>query len=605
MKRVAWVAMVCVLAGAGCRKHHHGHSSKGKPVPEALWPDAQITVNEGSTFKVVLTLDKPSDDPTEIFLSSDDPSRVTLPASVVYAPGTTTKDVTITAIADGDSAEQIVQVSAEAPFETNVMGIRLRETSAALGGALGPVPAGPGRAVLVTDGPDGIWSTADDTLAVASGVGGGVPLVTHVTIGAVTPGPHALPVVTGVSDTVLVMTNGPDLALGTSDDTLVEVGGISGASPAMTDSSVVGRLEASEGRRPVMIGTRAAYLTRGADLLTSGDDQIVIVDGIGTGTLTVTSTTIPGVAFESPSILVPVDSSSAAISLSGADFLFGTADDIAGVVVGIGGVLSGITLGTFPQYPGRMGVPVVVGPTTVVTMYVGGDLFPGTADDAVVVWQNATTVPLPLVFPVGAVLVDAEARPLATGGDGLLVPLRGADLADFTGDDQVALLTALSTPVPPAPVNLSAAFPIPGTGGRLAALSPTSAVRLTAGADGSLGTSDDGLVVLTALSGAGASATASTGPLQDTQPLASSPTAAVVAGEGSDGSAGTSDDAVVVVSGIGGSTSTTSVFPGPFLLSGPAAIVPDGASVHLLARTAGSDAAPGTADDRLSTATLP
>lgn len=606
MKRVVAVAgltALLVVVAAGCRKHRR--DSGPEDFPEAEWPATQMTVNEGSTFTVVLTLDQASDDPTDIDLTSTDPSRVTLPATVTFPAGVTTRNVVITTTADADDADTFVQVSAESLLETNSMGIVLRETSAALGGALGPVSVGPNRAVLVTDGADGLWSTADDTLAVASGVGAGVPTITHVTIGAVTPGPQAFPVVTGVSDTVLVMTNGPDLTLGTTDDTIVEVGGVSGASPAVSSSLVVGRLEASEGRRPVMVGTRGAYMTRGADLVTSGDDQFVVLDGIGTGTLTLSSTTLPGVAFEAPGILTVINPTTVGLTLSGADFLFGTADDILGVVTGIGGALTGITLGTFPAFPGRMGMAVRVGPTTVAVAYVGVGGVPGTVDDALIAFRDILTVPAPFVIPSGAISMDPEAQPVATGSDAVLLPLRGADTTDFTSDDEVALFVSLSAPVPPPQVNLAAGFPVPGVAGRIAVLSSSAAVRIHAGADSSLGTTDDGLVLLTALTGAAASATFATGPLQNAAPLVVSATSAAAAGEGDDGISGNADDEVLVVSGIGTSPALSAAHPGPFRLSGPGALVPDGASSVFLARTAGGDGAAGTVDDLLSTSSLP
>ncbi len=610
MKRVLAVAgltALLVAMGAGCRKHHRrqGHGGDDRGWPEANWPAGQMTVNEGSTFTVVLTLDQSWDTPVDIELSSTDTSRVTLPATVTFPAGVTTRNVTISTIADADSSDTFVQVRAESLLDVNLMGIVLRETGAPLGGALGPVTVGPNRAVLVTDGPDGLWSTADDTLAVASGVGAGVPAITHVTIGAVTPGPHALPVVTGVSDTVLVMTNGPDLTLGTSDDTVVEVDSISGATPAVSTSLVVGRLEASEGRRPVMVGTRGAWMTRGADLVTSADDQFVVLDGIGSGTLTLSSNTLTGVAFEAPGILTVIDSVTVTTALSGGDFLFGTPDDQLVIITGIGGALTGTTLGTFPQFPGRMGMSVRIGPTTIVTAYVGGDSTPGTVDDVLVVWHDILTLPVPLFFPTGAISMDPDAQPVTTGGDTALLPLRGADLTDFTADDQVAHFTSLSTPIPPAPVNLAAAFPVPGAAGRITALSSTTAVRIHAGADGSLGTADDSLVLLASLTGVGSSSTFPTGPLQNSAPLAFTSTSVVAVGEGDDGVSGNADDAVLVVSGIGTSPALASALPGPFRLSGTGALVPDGATSVLLARTAGSDSAPGTADDVLSTSSLP
>lgn len=607
MKRILAVAgLTALLLVAGCRKHHrrHGHGGDDRGWPEANWPAAQMTVNEGATFTVMLTLDRPWDTAVDVALSSNDTSRVTLPATVTFPAGVTTRNVTISTFADADSLDTFVQVYAETLLDINSMGIVLRETAAPLGGALGPVSAGAGRAVLLTDGPDGIWATADDTLAVATGIGGGVPSLVHVTIGAVTPGNHALPVVTGVSDTVLVMTNGPDLTLGTLDDTLVEVGGISGASPAVTDSLVVGRLEASEGRRPVMVGTRAVYVTRGADLITNGDDQFVVLDGIGTGTLTLTSTTLPSIMFDAPGIVVPVDATTVLLMLAGGDFVEGTGDDILGRITGIGGVLGGIGLVSFKPFPGRMGIPVFVAPNSAVAPHPGIDLAPGTADDGVVLVQNMFVAPVPVFLPAGAISTDPEVQLVSPGSDSALVPVRGVDLLTGTADDQVALFTALSAPVPVGPTLLASAFPPAGAAGRLSVLSADSAARIGSGADGLIGTSDDVLVAFTALTGAAVSSSIATAALQPFAPLPLSPGGMVLAGEGADGVAGSADDTVILVSGIGGATAVTPAHPGPLKLSGSGILVPSGGT-HFFARTVGGDDAAGTPDDVLSTATVP
>ncbi|MEK7469744.1 MAG: hypothetical protein AAB074_20415 [Planctomycetota bacterium] len=610
MRRVVMVlgltALAVVLA-SGCRKHHRRSGPQGndRGAAEAYWPAAQMTVNEGSSFTVVLTLDQVWFEPVVITLSSSDTSRVTLPATATFPTGVTTQLVTITTMADSDSANSSVTVSSTSILDVNSMVIVLRETSVPIGGSLGPVVVGANRAMLVTDGPDGFWGTADDTLAIASGIGGGVPTITYVTIGAITPGPQALPVLTGISDTALVQTNGPDLTLGTGDDTLVQVAGISGATPSITSSVVVGRMEASEGRRPVMVGTAAVFTTRGADLLTNGDDTLAMIAGVGTPTLTMTTIGTPGVTFEAPSFAVPVDSSSVVLHLAGADLLAGTVDDVLEIVTGIGAVPSVIPGGVLPLFAGRMGLPVTINPTTVMFAFAGGDTIPGTADDTILVSRDIFTLPVTVGVMAGAMMTDPDSQCIATGGDAILVPLKGPDLLNFTADDQVALEISLSVGVLGVPSILPAGNPVPGAHGRLLSISSTAAVRLNSGVDAMLGTSDDGLTILTALTGAGASASFATGPVQPATPLASSSTSVALAGEGADGISGNSDDAVLGVSGIGTSSVLNSTFPGPFRLSGPGALVPDGAAFVLFARTAGADGAPGTTDDLLSTGSLP
>ena len=223
--------------------------------------------------------------------------------------------------------------------------------------------------------------------------------------------------------------------------------------PVVTSSVTVGRMESSEARLPIMVGTRAVIAMRGADLLTNGDDQIVIVDGIGTATLTTTTLGTPGLAFEAPSLPVAIDATALAIHGAGADFTIGSADDTFLIVTGIGTVpvLTTILVPT-TVHAARMGRIVRVGPTTVAMLACGPDTLPGTADDQILVVQNAVTVPAGvIVAAVGPMATDADSEPLATGGDALLIPRKGPYLHGFTTDYQVTPATALPTPPPPAP----------------------------------------------------------------------------------------------------------------------------------------------------------
>jgi hypothetical protein len=599
-------ALAVVLA-TGCRRHHrrHGHGGDDKGAPEAFWPASQMSANEGSSFSVTLTLDQVWDAPVDIALSSSDSSRLALPASVTFPTGVTTRTITVTTFVDADTSDTLVLVHATSLLDDNTMGILLRETAVTIGNALGPVTVGPNRAVLVTDGPDGFWGTGDDTLAVASGIGSGIPAITHVTIGAVSPGPHALPLLTGISDTVLVQTNGPDQTLGTTDDTLVEVGGVSGATPSVTSSIVVGRMEASEGRRPVMVGTTAIFLTRGSDLVTNADDEMAMVGGIGTGTLTLSTFPTPGVGFEAPSLVVPMDASTVLLHLTGADMVFATIDDQIIAINGLPAAPAIAFPGSGALFDGRMGVPIAVNATTIGALQLGGDLTPGTADDVLIVVRDAFTVPAGSFAVLGPVMNDANSQWLLTPGDTIVVPMLGADLTGFTSDDEVSFLVGASAGPLGAPVYLPSPTPVAGPHGRLQALDGSTAIRLSSGFDGILGTPDDNLRVLSDLTGAGSTSGLVTGALQAMPPVIVSTSRVALAGEGADAVPGTTDDEVLDLSGIGGVTTLDSTFPGRFRLSGPAALVPGGGSFVFLARTAGGDDAPGTADDVLSSGSVP
>jgi hypothetical protein len=294
-----------------------------------------------------------------------------------------------------------------------------------------------------------------------------------------------------------------------------------------------------------------------------------------------------------------------AIHLSGVDLLFGTADDVLEVVTGIGGAPAVGFSDTDFYADGRMGVPVVVNPTTLAVVGTGPDLAMGTVDDVVAVLRNVLTVPVSSFWVVGFIETDVDAVSVVTPGDAWVVPLQGADMADFTADDEVAVFTAVSTSPLAAPAILAAGHSVPGEKGRLLVLSGTVVIREESGVDNILGTSDDGITVLSGLTGAGASSTIATGALQPFAPLFESSTSVVLVGEGADAMSGTFDDEVLEITGIGSASAISTSLPGSFRLAGPAALVAYGAGFALLARTAGTDGAPGTGDDLLSTVILP
>ncbi|NUN49566.1 MAG: hypothetical protein HUU15_12130 [Candidatus Brocadiae bacterium] len=601
---VSVVILLTALVGTSCRKKSDP-DTHGFPGPKPLWALPSVSVLEGGILVATLTLTEVPDDPHTVELESTDTTRATVPATVTFPVGVTTRMVTITTIADADNTASVVTIRA-VNFDnvTSLLPVTLVEDDGVSGPGLGPVAAGANRVLLCGPGADGVWSTADDVLRVVTAVGTGAPVFTDVIVGAIAPGPHALPVLTGVSDTAVVLTNGPDLLLGTGDDLMVEVGGITGT-PAVTASIGVGRMESSSRCRPVMVGIRAVIATRGADLLTNADDTLLVVDGIGTGTLSTSSIPMGGVAFEDPSQPVVFDASTLVIHTAGADDIVGTADDLIRLVTGIGAVPLVGSFGTGVLPAGPIGIPVVVSATAVVWVDAGFDTILGTIDDELSGLQGLPGAPaLAGGVVVGPVADDASGRLAATGGDAVLIPTRGADLASGTPDDEIALMTSLSG-VYAGPTALAAASPPAGTAAQIAVLSSSVAVRSGMGADGTPGTADDLLVLLTALTGVPATGTIATGAIAAAAPLASSTTSAVAVGEGPDLTPGTADDRILEVTGIGTAPLLEFTQPGPVLLAGPPVLVPTAGDPVLTARTAGPDAAAGTADDRLSVSPIP
>jgi hypothetical protein len=600
------VVLAAAVAAAGCKRHDSdGFDRPGDPEP--IWSATSTTLIEGAQVVIVLSLDKPFDDgPYDVDITISDPTRVSCPTTVTFPTGVTTRNVTIASIADADNTDQTVTLTAEAGDDTSLLNVVLRETDVALGAAHGPVSYGPNTALLAGAGADDLWSTADDVLRVAANIGIDDPVFTDVVIGAVTPGPHALPVPTGVSDGAVVLTNGPDLTLGTADDTLVEVGSLSGT-PVVADSIVVGRMESSERCRPVMVGTSVVIAHRGADLVTSGDDALAIVTGLGTGTLAASSFGVPtGIAFDIPSRIVSLDATSLAIFTTGPDFLLATSNEQLFYVTGIGGapVASPSTTGFLRADPSSQ--PVRIGADDVAFMVTGADFVMGAGgDDAIVSFVDMATVFASMGAAVGSTSADPAGALAPTGTDSVLISRVGADLIHGTADDDIVLASALTAGAPVL-TPLAGTSPFSGAAGLITVLSTSAAVRASKGADLTAGTADDGLIVLTSLTAVAASATFATGALADAAPLASTATSAAFLGEGTDLSPNTPDDLTLELTAIGTSPALQSNQTGALSPSGPPALVPLAAGGHaLLIRTTGADSAPSTDDDLLETLPVP
>jgi hypothetical protein len=600
--------LLSALSIASCRrKDSQDPEVHGFPGPKPSWSVPSASVLEGGILVVTLNLTEVPDDPHVVELESSDLTRATVPATVTFPTGSTSLAVTITTIADSDNADSTVTIRA-VNFDnvTSSLPVTLIEDDAVSGAGLGPVPAGTNRALMCGPGADAAWSTADDVLRVVSNLGVGAPIFADVIVGAISPGPHALPVVTGVMDTAVVLTNGPDLLLGTSDDALVEVGTISGT-PSMTSSIAVGRMESSSRCRPVMVGPRAVIAMRGADLITNADDGLVVVDGLGTGALSTSFIGVDGIGFEDPSQPVPFDASILFIHTAGLDGIVGTADDVVRNVTGIGGApfVGTIGVGTLPAGP--IGIPVVVSASAVAWVDAGGDGIVGTADDGLIAITGLPGAPIVNIgFVVGPVSDETGVRMVATGGDAVLVPRRGLDLVSGTPDDDVALVTGISAGLPFGGPTALAAARSPGAGaGQIVVLSSTAAVRHGMGPDALLGTADDELILMTALTTAPASAAFAAGPAILLPPLATSATSAAFAGAGPDATAGSADDRIVEVSGIGAGPTLAFTQPGPVALAGPPVLVPLASGFVVCARTVGADGAPGTADDTLNVFPIP
>ncbi|MBI2923119.1 MAG: hypothetical protein HYY18_18855 [Planctomycetes bacterium] len=604
-----------LLSALGCRRSsdddsssvNSGSSGSGSSSDDCIvaWSASSASVNEGASVSLDLILDESCDLPVEISFSTSDSARVRAPATIFIPAGSTSVSVTIETVGDADAEVNEASLSASTSAGASVLAVVVTDDDL-ISGPIGPVgPLGVGVAGSVSAGADGTFGTADDSLIVAYGIGAEATSSTSVVIGPVSPGPHTVPVATGIDGAVLIMTNGPDATLGTADDLLIQVQGIP-AAPSVTASVAVGPMEASLGRRPVMVGSRAVIASRGTDGATSLDDRLVVVTGIGTAALNVVFVAMAGLAFEAPSIPERFDDDSILITTSGPDFAFGTGDEVMIRVRDIGVVPVAVSLVT-GRIPGDFrGQPLAVSATTAAVVSAGVDGSISSLDDELLVVRDLLVSPDPaLPVVVGAVTTDIMIRAVAPGGDIVLIATLGAALLD-PADDEIVLVGSLSSGgiLPPTP--LPDPRPRTGLAGRILGLSSSVAVRLNNGPDGSPGTDDDALTIFSGLDAAAGSSQIATGAAADFAPMDSAGLSAALVGEGPDGTLGTADDLAIRISGLGSSPLVVQARAGALAFLEPPALVQlTGGGQAMVGVVAGPDGLPGTPDDVLIVARLP
>ncbi|KAF0243960.1 MAG: hypothetical protein FD180_2941 [Planctomycetota bacterium] len=587
-----------IVFATGCHRKPEPDPDIISGAPRPLWTASEVTTVEGKLLPLTLTLVQAATFDVEVSLSTGGVDEISFPEIVTFTAGTTSRVVSVTAIANELGPTRDPVLTATTGNGSSAVTIHILDDDADLGLAVGPVTFGSGVVVLAGPGTDTIFGTPDDELIAAKDIGAGTPVLSRGVVGSLSGGPECAPVVAVGGSAVLL------LAIG-AGPTVVQVQSVPDA-PAVT-SSVVLSAPVGSVSRPVMIGTRAVLTSRGSDFVTSPDDRLFVVEGIGTATLTVKTVFVPGLAPGEPSIPVQLSSTSLLITTAGFDSLFGTGDEVLTLVAGLDTASPTVT----SVFSGRIngdasGRALASAGTIAAVATAGADAIFASADDTLQVVRDVFGVPTPAPPLVVGPLASGDAGLcLSTGGDAAVVPTRGVDLLQGTLDDQVVAVFPLSID-PMVATLLSAPRGLAGLQGALVPVSISSAARLDPGADGILGSSDDGVRLFTLLNTVTpAAASGVTGGLQGFAPLIVDTTSLALCGLGLDGIVGTDDDVTIRVTGIGGSTSIVSGPSGAFAPLATPALVPGVSGQSVVARTSGPDAAPGTVDDRLSVAAAP
>lgn len=588
-------AVLLSLAAPGCRRHPRPDTVGAAPRP--VWSATEVTTVEGRRISLTLTLSRVPNDAVDVSLTTNSPGDVSFPATVTFAAGDDSQSVSITALAVEPGPQRDPEITARTPNGSSTVTLHITDDDADLGNAVGPVAWGTGVAVFAGAGADGTFGNADDEFIAARSIGSATPVLARTLAPSLSGTALCAPVVTP-GGAVLVLANGPA-------PTLLQFQSVPDA-PAITASSVLGA-KVGGVSRPVMIGTRAVIVSRGSDAVTSVDDALLVVDGIGTTTLSVRTVLLPGLSASDPSVPVQLDATSLLITTSGPDFAFGTGDEVLTLVRGLDTASPTVVPLAVARIRGdASGRAMASGGTVAAACTAGLDGTFGTADDALQVVRDVLGTPAPaLPLTIGPLASGAEALPLAPGSDSAIVPTLGVDLVQGTSDDEVAVVSPLATD-PMTVTTLAAGRSVAGAEGAMVVVSASAVVRLEAGVDGAIGSSDDGLRVFSALGTVSPSTSiVTTGALQGWGPMPADSGSVVLCGIGPDHSAGTADDTTVRVAGIGGPATASNNPTGPFAPLGKPAVVLTSGGRSAVARTAGPDAAGGNADDRLSAAVSP
>jgi hypothetical protein len=355
-----------------------------------------------------------------------------------------------------------------------------------------------------------------------------------------------------------------------------------------------GGIQGSTGNVVALTPTSFLVATAGPDESEgTADDQILLVSEIG-GVPQVTPFATP--YLPTWSRITRLSATRAAVINAGPDATFDTADDGVHLLLGIGttNTVTSVTTGFYDQqYDYAM--PVPFGPDVVVTAADGPDGIYRTADDVLYVISNIgagnTVTPVPAPFH------GYEARASRLTPTSFLSMSYGPDGSGFTADDVTYLFTDLGG------ANTRSDIPTPyradgrpGQGGRL---SPTSAVLVGTGPDGSWPSADDEFLLLQDLGGGNTVTHIPAPHLTGWSPsavLRISETRAVSASAGPDDTDQTADDQVLLLDDLGGANTVTPLTVG-YLDDGPASrLHPLSPSVGALVSD-GPDGTYNTTDD--------
>jgi len=395
--------------------------------------------------------------------------------------------------------------------------------------------------------------------------------------------------------TLLVMAEGPDGTAGTSDDETLFVTGI-GSGPAVT-AIPTDHVALNAARIERLSATRAALVSSGANgTFGNSDDVLFIVDRLGSGNV-VTPVVIGGLGDNqqfTPERLTP---DQVVIPSLGPDNLADTSDDEV-VVVSLGGASpAALHLPAPYQRAGGRTRMIALSPTAFLIASDGPDKKASGADDLVYLFKydGINWARTDLAAP--GLNRRAAGRPVRVSATLGLAVSAGTDFVDSTADDEVFLIDAAAGTI----TAIAVPFVKNSSGGQATGLSPAVAAVGTMGADGVAGSADDAVAILSDLGNANTVTNILVGATADNnecRPARLDDTAFALATLGSDRTISTADDEITVVHGVGGTPVVEHVVIGSVAAGTASTLVPLSSSALLLSG-GGPDHAVGTSDDEV------
>jgi hypothetical protein len=392
---------------------------------------------------------------------------------------------------------------------------------------------------------------------------------------------------------LLVAAEGPDGVPGTIDDVTLFVAGVGSAPVATAVPTMYGAASSSRIQR--LSATRATSVSAGVDgAFGTSDDALLVLDRLGSQNRVIP---VPIGGFGDNQQFTPerLRSDLVVVPSFGSDLLADTADDEVVVVT------TSIDPPTVQRFPapyqrnsGRTRI-IALSPTAFLLASDGPNKKASDADDVVYLFRDGGQGFARTDLAAPGLNRRSAGRPVRLSSRHGLVVSAGPDFLDSTADDEVLLLDAVDGTV--AHVNVP--FAMNGSGAQPTPLAPDVALVLTRGADGLAGTADDAVAVLAGLGSTNSVSTVVVGAAGDnneSRPAALDDATFALVTFGADGSVSTSDDAVTIVHGVGAAPLVQHVVVGSVAGGTTSTVVPVSPSALLVAG-GGPDQLVGTSDD--------